>query len=70
MTIMTVKLDFWWLHMETAKELSEQEYPPPIIGSRIPVLDVQDKAAVQALPGSSSAAVGSKQKGKAPGSRS
>ena len=26
---MTVKLALWWLHIETEKDLSVQDYPPP-----------------------------------------
>lgn len=69
MATITVKLALWWLHMETAKDLSVQEYPPPTIGTQIPVQNIQGEATASAPEGSSSAAAGSKQKGKASGRR-
>lgn len=68
---LTVKLALWWLHMETGKDLSVQEYPPPTVGSQEPVQDIPGKAATRAPPPeSSSGTAGPKHKGEGPGKRS
>ena len=68
---LTLKLALWWLHMETVKDLSVQEYPPPTIGSQNPVQDIPGKdSAPVPPPDSGSGTAGPKHKGKGFGKRS
>jgi hypothetical protein len=63
---MTVKLGLFWLHLETGKDLSIQDYPPSRINNYGQVQEVAGKARGSAPSQSSSSTSGLKNKGKGP----
>lgn len=64
---MTIKLALWWLHIETGRDLSVQNYPPPNILSVYDMVQRPPGKSLMAAPADSgSSSEGSKHKGKGP----
>ncbi|KAK5311061.1 hypothetical protein LTR93_011848 [Exophiala xenobiotica] len=62
---LTIELALWWLHIETGRDLSVQNYPPPnILSGYYMVQRPLGKALMAAPAGSGSSSEGSKHKGK------
>jgi len=66
---MTVKLALWWLHIETKKDLSVQNYPPSRISDHSQVQQLAGKTRGPAPAESGSSTSGLKHKGKGPARR-
>jgi hypothetical protein len=69
---MTIKLALWWLHIETGRDLSVPDYPPPsILGTHGRVQQPPGKAHVPLStgPGPGPSTSGGKHKGKGPTKR-